>query len=157
MRFNMNVPGMNMTTRRRKNSVFGAFLALAIGVVFIIIGSKMLSNSAEFKETGIPVTATVTNVIAHKSSDSTTFRPELQFQTNDGKTIQVVHSTGSNPPRYKVGDKVEIYYSPELPEHIMIESESLIFPWIFIILGGIVGLATVGSLISSIGRRLLFR
>lgn len=150
MRFTMNMP-------RRRNSVFGAFFGLAIGVVFVIIGASMLSNRAEFKKTGIPVTATVTNVIAHKSSDSTTFRPELEFQTKDGRTIQVIHSTGSNPPRYKVGDKVEIYYSPELPENIMLESESLIFPWIFIILGGIVGLAMLSSMISSIVRRLLFR
>lgn len=145
------------TPYRRKNGIIGSFVVLVVGAIFLIIGLKMRANFKNFKETRIPAEATVINLISHRSSKSTTFQPELEYTTNDGKTIQVVHTTGSNPPQYKVGDKVKIYYAPDNPYSMIIDSKSeQIFPLIFIILGGACCLVFPGTLLSSI-KRFFFR
>jgi hypothetical protein len=145
-------------TRRRGNSVAGLFIFLIVGVVFLIIGLKMYSRQQNFAKTGIAVSATVVNIVSHKSSDSITYRPEVEFQTKTGETIQVVHSMGSNPPKYKKGDVVDIIYSPDNPYEIMMDSafEKVVFPFIFIGLGGLCCLIALGSVVGVV-RRLLFR
>lgn len=145
------------TPHRKKNSIIGAFVVLIVGVIFLLIGLNMRSNYKKFKETGIQAEATVINIISHRSSDSTTFRPEIEFTTKDGKNIQIIHTTGSNPPQYSVGEKVNIYYAPDNPYNIIIDSKSeQIFPLIFIIIGGLCCLIFPGALLGSI-KRLFFR
>lgn len=143
---------------RRKNSVVGLFIFLVVGVIFLVIGLKLYSHQQNFAKTGIATEATVINVISHRSSDSVTYRPEVEFKTEAGETIQVIHSTGSNPPSHKVGEKVNIYYAPDNPYEIMIDSafEKVIFPFIFIGLGGLCCLIAIGSVFGTI-RRLLIR
>lgn len=145
-------------TRGRSNSVVGLFIFLIVGVVFLIIGLKMYSRQQNFAKTGVAVSATVVNIVSQKSSDSVTYKPEVEFQTKSGETIQVVHSMGSNPSRYKKGDVVDIIYSPDNPYEIMMDSafEKVVFPFIFIGLGGLCCLISLGSVVGVV-KRLLFR
>jgi hypothetical protein len=75
----------------------------------------------------------------HRSGRSVTYRPEIEFTTNTGQVITVVYATGSNPPMYSTGQKVNIMYSKDNPENLVIDSKSAIFvfPIILILSGAI--------------------
>lgn len=143
---------------RRRGGAAGLVIFLIVGVIFLVIGLKMYSHQQNFSKTGIAAEATVINIVSHKSSDSVTYRPEVEFQTKTGETVQVVHSMGTNPPKYKKGDVVDIIYSPDNPYEIMMDSafEKTIFPMIFIGAGGLCCLIAVGSVFVFV-KRLLFR
>ena len=47
--------------------------------------------------------------------------PLIEFTTLEGRTIEITGSS-SKPPRYKVGDTVEILYAPTKPEKAIINS-----------------------------------
>ncbi len=143
---------------RRRNSAVGLVIFLVVGAIFLIIGLKMYSHQQNFAKTGIAAEATVINIVSHRSSDSVTYRPEVEFETKTGETIQVVHSMGTNPPKYKKGDIIDILYAPDNPYEIMIDSafEKVIFPIIFIGIGGLFCLIALGSVFVVI-KRLLFR
>lgn len=64
------------------------------------------------------------------------YYPVLRYQTQEGSTQEVVSSVGSNPPRYKEGDSVDILYDPAEPDNVRIHTTFNV--WAFpIILGGI--------------------
>ena len=143
---------------RRKNSIVGFFVLIIVGVVFLIIGLSMYRHQQKFAKNGIATEATVINMVSQRSTDSVTYKPEVEFQTENGETIQVIHTTGSNPPRYKKGEVINIYYMPDNPYEITIDSafERVIFPFIFIVLGGLCCLMALGAVVGVI-KRLLIR
>ena len=122
---------------RSRNSRGSVIVLLIVGVVFLIVGIAIRNQQKSFAKTGVYTDAEVVNLVSHRSDNSITYRPEVKFTTKSGETVQVVHSSGSNPPRYKVGDKVEIIYAPDNPYHIAFNStfELVIFPFIFIGVG----------------------
>ena len=60
-----------------------------------------------------------------------------------GETV-FYHSTyGSNPPEYKVGEVVTIFYKSENPEKAIIAGEGGVFRIIFMGVGGVILLAGI--------------
>ncbi|MBP7176376.1 MAG: DUF3592 domain-containing protein [Thermoclostridium sp.] len=142
----------------RRGGAAALVIFLIVGVLFLIIGLRMYSSQQNFAKTGVTVEATVINIVSHKSSDSVTYRPEVEFRTKTGETIQVIHNMGSNPSKYKKGDVVNVIYSPDNPYEIMMDSafEKVVFPLTFIGLGGICCLVALG-LVVGVVKRLLIR
>lgn len=55
------------------------------------------------------------------ASDDTVFAPVVEFTTPDG-TIQRVEGVASSPPRYAVGDRVDVLYDPARPGDARVDS-----------------------------------
>jgi hypothetical protein len=52
----------------------------------------------------------------------------VEFRTAEGQTIRFQGSTGSNPPTYRVGEKLQVRYDPQSPESAVIDSWDLWLP-----------------------------
>lgn len=148
----------------RKADIIGVILFLVIGSVFVLIGLEALSSNINLVKSGLTAEGRVTDVIKHysqstssKKKASVTYRPEIEFTTSAGEIIRIEYHTGTNPPKYKTGQKINIIYASNDPTNILIDSgfEIYFFPVIFISLGGIAVIAGLAIIIGRILRRII--
>lgn len=126
-----------MISGRRNNIVVTFIVLLIVGILFTFIGNLILSGTTELVKNGIKTEATVVDLISHKSKSSYTYNPEVEYKTETGEVIRAESNSGSNPPAYAKGDKVNIYYSKSNPQNMIIDSvfDIYVFPLIFITIG----------------------
>jgi hypothetical protein len=97
--------------------------ALAIiKYLFSLIGLGMLvgaffwyKSTNAFLAEATKAEGSVIELRLSRSSDSTTYAPVVNFVTRKGEEITFVSSVSSNPPSYRVGEKVDIFYLPANP------------------------------------------
>lgn len=100
-----------------------------IKIVFSLLGFGMLAVSLflytatkEFLKDAVTAQGTVTELVRSKSSDSTTYRPVVEFKTADGSVVEFTSSMGSNPPSFSRGEVVEVFYEEASPEKAKINT-----------------------------------
>lgn len=96
--------------------------------VFTAVGAAMLAgafllyqNTRTFVEDATRTEGTVVELVESHSSDSTTYRPVVDFTTSTGETIRFTSSSGSNPPSYSVGEKVALFYLADAPQQAKVD------------------------------------
>ena len=110
---------------------------IPFGAIFIFFGIVMFimnNNSKNYVETK----ATVINVdekeeINVDDSDSyitTTYDVTISYKVDDKEYTQVLN----NVSKYKIGDKIVIYYNPSNPNQT-IQNKSLVLPIVTLIVG----------------------
>ena len=82
---------------------------LFFGAVIFIYGSQYLFLKEANKTNG-----RVTGFIVPKGKSLK--RPVIEFYTPDQQKHTYYHSEGTNPPQYRQGEEVTIYYNPTNPE-----------------------------------------
>jgi len=89
-----------------------------IGMVLLTGAYYMYQNSKSFVENAMVTEGTVIELLRTQSrnSDSYSYRPIVVFETASGEAVEFISSTGSNPPRYSKGEKVEVLYLPSEPQ-----------------------------------------
>jgi hypothetical protein len=50
------------------------------------------------------------------------YRPKVRFRTQDGRTLNLVARVSSRPSRFKVGERVGVFYDPHDPAQAQIDS-----------------------------------
>jgi len=137
----------------------GGIFAL-IGSLFAGIGVLFWQNESEFKQTAMETKGTVVSVrssVTGSGSDrSTVYRPVVRFQLPNGQSKEVESTVGTNPPRFQVGDSVDVLYNPQNTSDARLKAD-LEFPIfqivfigmgsIFVLIGG--GLIVLGSYIKT--------
>jgi len=95
--------------------------------VFSISGAGMLigaffaySSTRDFLVDATTAQGKVIYLERSRSSDSTTYRPVVEFRAEDGRRIEFTSSMGSNPPSYSRGEAVEVLYLRDQPERAKI-------------------------------------
>lgn len=135
-----------------------------IGSIFLLIGMGLLigsffayQNSSSFLDAAIKTEGTVIELIASRSKNSTTYKPLVQFTSQTGEVIEFTSPSGSSPPSYAKGEKVEILYLPEQPQKAEINDFFSLWGVVAIVggLGGIFFLIGAGMLLTLLlkGRR----
>ena len=81
--------------------------------------------------------------------DEAVFGPVVHFTSQNGEAVEFVSSTGSNPPSYSRGERVEVLYQPEEPQNAKINS-------FFSLWGGPVILGGLGGVFFLVGAGLVF-
>ena len=81
-----------------------------IGIGMLIGAFYLYKDTSSFLVEATKTTGTVIDLVPSRSSDSTTYRPIVQFIDQKGVTIEFASSTSSNPPSYSKGEKVEVLY-----------------------------------------------
>ncbi|WP_215398526.1 DUF3592 domain-containing protein [Rheinheimera oceanensis] len=126
----------------------------AIAVVkylFTLVGFAMLagaffaynSTSSFLKEAAV-ADGMVVELLASRSDNSITYRPVVQFMSEQGQLIEFVSATGSNPASYSQGEQVEVLYLPTRPSDAKING-------FFSLWGVAIILAAIGAVFFIIG------
>ncbi|SEW52193.1 DUF3592 domain-containing protein [Chitinophaga arvensicola] len=97
--------------------VFNIFLA--VGVLMLVIAAVISYSIQKFDAGAVKTTGHVVDLIQRGSSGSrggSTYSPVVIYTDNKGQEHRYTPSFSSNPPGYKVGEFVGIYYDPKNPD-----------------------------------------
>lgn len=108
-----------------------SLLFLLVGFVFVVVGIIAMIQSDGLKERCTEETiGTVVEVIrernsntSNRTSNSYTYFPVIEYQVGD-RTVSQKSQFGQNPPKYKVGEQLEICYNPNDIEEYIIKGDS---------------------------------
>ncbi len=135
--------GAAIPAQHRGSPNVGALVFLILGGAFLAIGIGLLGWNLRFLANAGTAESEVVQLFEQtsSSSDSTspTFRPEVRYSVRGGATHTSTATWGTNPPTYKVGEKVLVHYDPTAPASMMPDTfvEKWLMPLIFIALGNI--------------------
>ncbi len=94
-----------------------AALILFAAIAPLGIGIWAHSNTRSFLDSAESTTAEVVELVERRGSEGgSVFAPRVRFQDHAGESYEVTSSSASSPPRYFVGEKIDILYNPDRPQ-----------------------------------------
>lgn len=120
------------------------YIFLGIGICLLLGAGLLAQNTHSFLNNAILTEGTVIDLVESSHDDSTVYQPVISFQDQQAEVIEFKSSSGSNPPSYLPGDKVEVLYETDNPEGASINS-------FFSLWGGAVIVAGIGAVFALIG------
>ncbi len=124
-----------------------AFTVIGLGILFGAF--SLYTNTQDFLKNALTTNGTVVELISSRSSDSTIYRPVVEFKTQDDKLIEFISSSGSNPSSYSKGEIVEVLYQKSSPEQAKISG-------FFSLWSGPVILGGLGTVFFIVGFSIIF-
>lgn len=122
------------------------YIFVIIGPVSLIIGILLLIKRKEFVSKSRVISGTVIDTKEGYVNNKKSFFPVIEYYDENNSSKEVFESdTGYNPPKYKVGDIVEVRYYRRGEKKI-----SCLNTW-FAIWGGPAIFIPIGALFSIIG------
>ncbi|MEU6594486.1 DUF3592 domain-containing protein [Streptomyces sp. NPDC046881] len=152
-----------MQVRGRRARRWITFGAIAFGVLFLVIGLILAGMSASFLTDAERVRGTVVALewrddhsgVSHRkrAHDGPVAYPVVEFTAADGTRQTFRDSTGSNPPAYERGERVEVLYRADSPEDARINGFASL--WLLPLIFGGLGLlcAGIGTVVALVTRR----
>ncbi|GDY68621.1 hypothetical protein SAV14893_080140 [Streptomyces avermitilis] len=134
------------------------FGAIGFGALFLVVGLILAGVSVSFLANAERARGTVValewrndhNGVSRKNreNDEPVAYPVVEFTSADGTQRSFRSSTGSNPPSYEEGERVEVLYRADSPEDARIKGFASL--WLLpLIFGGIgLGIAGVGTVVA---------
>jgi hypothetical protein len=140
------------------------FGMIAFGSLFLVIGLVLAGVSVSFLTDAEKARGTVvalewrndsvgTSSRRVRSNDKPAAYPVVEFTPTDGAPRTFRSSTGSNPPSYEEGDRVEVLYRADSPDDAEINGFASL--WLLPLVFGGIGLlfAGIGTAVAVVGRR----
>ena len=134
------------------------------GSLFLVLGAGLLAvavwgyvSTRRFVAGAARTTGTVIKLAERRETDRgrtrTSYAPVVRFVTARGVHGEFPSRLGSNPPAYRVGDRVPVLYNPADPREAAIAT--FLSLWLFTLLFGFVGtvFAGIGAVMLALGRR----
>ena len=103
--------------RDRKRAIY-ALIALGLG--FLAGAFFSYKGNSDFVNGSVRTSGEVVALVKSGSRNSTAYRPEVVFRTAQGEVIDFISATGSSPPAYSKGEKVEVLYRVDDPHRAKI-------------------------------------
>ncbi|MDF3148841.1 MULTISPECIES: DUF3592 domain-containing protein [unclassified Streptomyces] len=154
---------MQVQVRGRGARRWVAFGAIAFGAVFLVVGLILAGMSVSFLVDAERAPGTVVALEwrdddngasrRKRANDEPVAYPVVEFTSADGTSRTFRSSTGSNPPSYEEGERVEVLYRADSPEDARINGFASL--WLLPLVFGGIGLviAGVGTAVATVGRR----
>jgi hypothetical protein len=140
------------------------FGMIAFGSLFLVIGLVLAGVSVSFLTDAEKARGTVvalewrndsvgTSSRRVRSNDKPAAYPVVEFTPTDGAPRTFRSTTGSNPPSYEEGDRVEVLYRADSPDDAEINGFASL--WLLPLVFGGIGLlfAGIGTAVAVVGRR----
>ena len=108
---------------------------IVVGAALLILGIKMFNDTQKLLQEGIKTTASVVKLIQKRNSDNDgyLYTPVFEFVDRKNTTRIFQSDVSSNPPAYKVGQKVKLVYHPKEEDEINIVSYWGLYRWTVIL------------------------
>ncbi|WLV24273.1 DUF3592 domain-containing protein [Aciduricibacillus chroicocephali] len=91
-------------------SIISGMIMLTVPLI-IILRRRQFRENIRVAETTATIIENIRPVYSEKM-----YNPVLEYTTKEGETIIHRSKMGSNPPRFKEGEQVKIYYHMDKPE-----------------------------------------
>ncbi len=122
------------------------FLTHILPLILLLLGLGLLAGAlvtyrrtVRFQQGAAEAVGEVVEVREVIDSDGSTWKPIVEFTAPSGERIRCDPKISSNPPPYKRGDRVTVYYDPQNVHEARIKS--FIYLWMLPLLLGIMGAA----------------
>ncbi|MDO0935129.1 DUF3592 domain-containing protein [Streptomyces sp. DG2A-72] len=137
--------------------------AIAFGSLFLVVGLILAGVSVSFLADAERARGTVVSLEwrndhngatrEKRQNDKPTAYPVVAFTSADGTSRKFRDSTGSNPPSYEEGERVEVLYRADSPDDARINGFASL--WLLPLIFGGIGLvfAGIGTAVAVVGRR----
>ena len=108
----------------------GAFCG--IGLIFLMVSWIITAVVADKKKNCTSkAVGTVTDLVRStnyydRNHSIRGFHPVVQYTTEKGETLSITSAVSTNPPKYKVGDIVNVKYDPNKPQKFYIDGDNTI-------------------------------
>ncbi len=132
------------------NLLLGGTIFTFLGVLFIGIGGFIWHGNTQFQQRALVTKGRVIDMRASRSDDGTVYYPVVSYRLRDGALRQLESSVGTNPPRFQVGDEVEVLYDPQKISDVRLKAdvEFAVIPIVFIgvgVLFAVIGMFIITS------------
>jgi hypothetical protein len=113
-------------TQLHKFKLAAPLLVLFAGI-FVWLGFHQSIKLARLESTGLRTAGEVVRLQDEDSDGSRVYHAVVRFRTEKNVPVEFKDSVGSNPPRYRPGDKVAVLYLADNPREAMIDRG--VFNW----------------------------
>jgi hypothetical protein len=121
---------------QKNNHLLAAGILLGMGVIFAGIAAFIFYQGYMLERDGIQAEGTVIGLAESRDEDGTSYAPVIRFQTQGGREFEFKSNYYSNPPQYKIGQKVTIIYPPDRPGEAQVKGAGNLLVLIFGLVGG---------------------
>lgn len=104
------------------------------GMVLLYFAMRSYNNTKDLLSTGIKTTAIVVEMKTVSDSDGSTYKPVFEFTDRGNGVRRYESGVSSNPPAYKVGEKVKIVYDKIDDDEVKTISFWGLYRWSIILL-----------------------
>jgi Protein of unknown function (DUF3592) len=130
--------------------------AALFGGIALVGGLRRMNENLHFVQTGLRTTGVVVANHRVHGRGGGTYYPQVRFVLPGGQTYEVRGTTdGADPPEFRVGQNVTVYYDPQHPQTALIDSwkDLWLFPLLWIVMGTVFWLVAAMPLLQLPRRR----
>jgi hypothetical protein len=98
-------------------------VGILISAAVVLSTNPKLYTPRDINEVGIRTTGVVVGYAETTEQDGTVYAPVIEFRTPDGTLVTWPSESYSNPPGYRLGERVTILYDPQSPDRARIIPE----------------------------------
>ncbi|MDP2563653.1 DUF3592 domain-containing protein [Pseudoalteromonas marina] len=109
---------MSSIINRMNNSLKVSYLYLLLGVLAVIVGIFVTTNTIEFTQQAINTKGKVSSLVVI----DTKIYPEVAFSSSSNETHKFISNSGCKPACYKKGESVNVLYLPNQPNQAQLNS-----------------------------------
>ena len=127
---------INLYSKTTNSPKAVGFFFMLFGLAFVIVASVFLISQERFKKNAIQTTGVVVENVRDPGSSS--YKTMYSYFDEAGNEHITIGTSSSNPPEYKVGTEITVYYSRTNPDKSVYKSSTVkIICSIFLGLGGL--------------------
>lgn len=96
-------------------------ILITVSVLEFAGGIYFYQKTSTFLETARKTTGQVVELITNNTSkNKKTYAPVFTFQDSRGKTHKIKSAYSSSSPSYEVGQEVDVFFNPQMPEEAIL-------------------------------------
>ena len=115
---------------------------MLLGAVCIVVAAYLAIGTRTYLSQAVQAKGEIIELVADRSKSITRYAPKVLFIDDAGAEVVFVSRVASNPPVYRPGQEVDVYYSKANPELARINH-------FFTLWGGACILAAIAGVFSS--------
>jgi len=114
--------------------ILGIFVCGAVGLISLGVSFFCWQRVNQFLSESLPAAGEIIG-FEESHGDGITYAPRVKFTTREGRRIEFTDSVFSNPPGYKIGDRIRIFHHRRDLEDARIAKNSRLYllPGIFLL------------------------
>jgi hypothetical protein len=117
------------------------FVILLFSILPLGIAVCWYDRTESFLENAVKTRAIVVDMKEHRSDGDPLYYPVFSFTDREDNRHEIRSSIGANPSPYAIGDRVEVYYDPDHPQHNKLDR--FVSLWLGPVLPAAIGLILV--------------